>query len=272
MLLKIIFYIVIFIIGTLFGNFATLVIYRLPLKKDLTKEKSICPKCKHELKFLDVIPILSYIFLGGKCRYCKEKISPRYIIIEFMSGILAVLLYLTLQVPVLEMNVAIMVDFLYLMLYMTTFMIIAFIDKDEKVIYRQVLLFGTLCTTGYLFYMLVMGNISTGIVYKYSVYIFSIIILYALNIKKDNYIIDIIMLIEYMQLFFTTEDTIITILVTIFVTLFKVVLEKNKPVDKSNILLEYENEKLELPIAFFMGISNIIVLIIQVVIMYWFTL
>ena len=271
MLLKVIFYVVIFIIGTLFGNFATLAIYRLPLKKDLTKEKSICPKCKHELKFLDLIPVWSYIFLGGKCRYCKEKIGIRYLLVEILSGIIAVLLFLTLQVKLEEINPAIMINFLYLAMYMTTFMIIAVIDKDEKVIYRKVILFGTLVATGYLFYMYIMKNIGMNYVYKYSIYIISILILYYINnTKKDNYIIDLIILIEYMQLFFTTEDTIITVLITIFVSLLMVVLQKSKPVDKSNILEEYEKDKIELPIAFYLGISNIIALIIQVGVMYWF--
>ena len=63
-----IFYILIFIIGTLFGSFSTLAVYRLPLHKDITHERSFCPKCNHKLSFWDMIPILSYILLGGKCR------------------------------------------------------------------------------------------------------------------------------------------------------------------------------------------------------------
>ncbi len=86
-------YINIFIIGTLFGSFFTLASYRLPRKMDIVKSRSICPNCKHELGFFDLIPILSYTFSGGKCRYCKEKISIRYPLFELFNGIVFVLLY-----------------------------------------------------------------------------------------------------------------------------------------------------------------------------------
>ena len=66
--MNIVLYTLIFIIGTLFGSFFTLAVYRIPLGKDITHERSFCPNCNHKLQFLDLIPILSYIFLGGKCR------------------------------------------------------------------------------------------------------------------------------------------------------------------------------------------------------------
>ena len=71
--MNIFFYIIIFIIGTLFGSFYTLAVYRIPLKQDITHTRSYCPKCNHKLNFLDLIPILSYIFF-------KEKISKRQIV------------------------------------------------------------------------------------------------------------------------------------------------------------------------------------------------
>ena len=86
--MDIIFYIAIFIIGTVFGSFYTLAVYRIPKRQDITHTHSYCPKCEHKLGFLDLIPVWSYIFLGGKCRYCKEKIRPRYFILELMSGII----------------------------------------------------------------------------------------------------------------------------------------------------------------------------------------
>lgn len=76
----------IYIIGVLLGSFFTLATYRIPRKQDITHTRSYCPNCNHRLNFLDLIPVLSYVFLRGKCRYCKEKISPRYIIIELLSG------------------------------------------------------------------------------------------------------------------------------------------------------------------------------------------
>ena len=83
---QIIFYALMFIIGTVFGSFFTLAVYRIPLKQDITHERSFCPKCNHKLSFWDMIPVLSYIFLGGKCRYCKEKIRIRYLLLEILTG------------------------------------------------------------------------------------------------------------------------------------------------------------------------------------------
>lgn len=88
--------VIIFIIGTLFGSFFTLATYRIPRKEDIVKTRSYCPKCKHKLGFFDLIPILSYVFHLGKCKYCKEKISPRYILIEVFNGVAFVLMYFLL--------------------------------------------------------------------------------------------------------------------------------------------------------------------------------
>ena len=68
-------YIIIFSMGTVVGSFLTLATYRIPLNQDITHERSYCPSCKHKLGFFDLIPILSYLILGQKCRYCH---STRY--------------------------------------------------------------------------------------------------------------------------------------------------------------------------------------------------
>ena len=80
------FYFILFAIGVVIGSFCTLAVYRIPLKKDITHERSFCPNCGHKLSFFDLIPILSYIFLKGKCRYCKNHIRIRYIILEIVAG------------------------------------------------------------------------------------------------------------------------------------------------------------------------------------------
>ena len=86
-ILNIIYMVCFFVIGTLFGSFFTLATYRIPRKQDIIVKRSYCTSCKHELGFFDLIPVLSYIFLGGKCRYCKEKISIRYALFEVCNGI-----------------------------------------------------------------------------------------------------------------------------------------------------------------------------------------
>ncbi len=90
----------VFIIGTLFGSFFTLATYRIPRKQDIVFKRSYCPSCQHELGFFDLIPVLSYLFVGGKCRYCKKKISIRYPLFEISNGLVFVCLYLLFKFTV----------------------------------------------------------------------------------------------------------------------------------------------------------------------------
>ena len=92
--IQLIYSIFMFIIGTLFGSFFTLAIYRIPRKQDIVKTRSYCPTCKHRLGFFDCFPILSYVSTIGRCRYCKKPISIRYPLIEFASGMVFLLIYL----------------------------------------------------------------------------------------------------------------------------------------------------------------------------------
>lgn len=87
-----------FIMGTLFGSFFTLATYRIPRKQDIMIKRSYCPRCEHELGFFDLIPVLSYTFLGGKCRYCKEKISIRYPLFEVFNGLFFLATYYLLGI------------------------------------------------------------------------------------------------------------------------------------------------------------------------------
>lgn len=85
-----------FIIGSLFGSFFSLATYRLPRHQDIVATRSYCPNCKHRLNFFDLIPVFSYLFLLGKCHYCKDKISMRYFLLELSNGLVFVGLYLIL--------------------------------------------------------------------------------------------------------------------------------------------------------------------------------
>ena len=91
--MKIFYLIIFFILGCLFGSFLTVIGTRLPRGEDFIKGRSHCDKCLHELSFLDMIPIISYIFLHGRCRYCKKKISSLSTYMELFTGILFLLSY-----------------------------------------------------------------------------------------------------------------------------------------------------------------------------------
>ena len=71
--------------GLAVGSFLNVYIYRIPNHIFFSKSRSFCPKCNHELKWYDNIPVLSYLCLGGKCRYCKGKISPIYPFVELLN-------------------------------------------------------------------------------------------------------------------------------------------------------------------------------------------
>ena len=84
----------IFIFGLIMGSFLNCVIWRLYKEESFLFGKSYCPHCRHDLNALDLFPFLSYLFLGGKCRYCKKKISIQYPLVELLTATLFSLVYL----------------------------------------------------------------------------------------------------------------------------------------------------------------------------------
>ncbi len=91
---SLLFYICVFVFGVVIGSFLNVCILRIPLKETIVTERSHCMKCGHTLAWYDLFPLFSYLFLGGKCRYCKAKISPQYPIVEFLNGLFAVLCFM----------------------------------------------------------------------------------------------------------------------------------------------------------------------------------
>jgi prepilin signal peptidase PulO-like enzyme (type II secretory pathway) len=85
-------YLFIFILGLCVGSFLNCVIYRLETGKSL-KGRSFCPKCKKQLKWTDLIPVFSFLFLCGKCKYCKEKISLQYPIVEISTATIFLMVF-----------------------------------------------------------------------------------------------------------------------------------------------------------------------------------
>src|SRR5215813_13955632 len=80
------------VLGLVIGSFLNVVIIRLPQGGSIATPRSRCPNCKEPIHWYDNIPILSYLFLRGRCRRCKKRISARYPFIEALSGALGVLL------------------------------------------------------------------------------------------------------------------------------------------------------------------------------------
>lgn len=98
------FSIVFLILGTIFGSFLNVVIYRIPRNESIIYGRSHCPNCNHTLSPIELIPVLSFIFLGAKCKECKTTISLRYPLIETLTGVLFLISYktfgLSMQLPI----------------------------------------------------------------------------------------------------------------------------------------------------------------------------
>lgn len=86
-------YAFVFLFGICIGSFLNVVVYRVPNGISLVKGRSFCPACKEPIRDYDLIPVLSFLILGGRCRHCQDKISPRYPLVELFTGVVAVLLF-----------------------------------------------------------------------------------------------------------------------------------------------------------------------------------
>lgn len=91
MIPTILFYIMIFLFGIVIGSFLNVCIYRIPKKENIVKIRSHCMECNYQLKWYDLVPLFSYLCLGGRCRKCKTKLSVQYPLVELLNGLLYVL-------------------------------------------------------------------------------------------------------------------------------------------------------------------------------------
>ena len=131
-----------FVIGIVIGSFLNVCIYRLPLGKSVISPPSACGSCGHRLGALDMIPVLSYFLLRGRCRYCNAAYSARYMLVELLTGILFALCGLY-YLPGLKI---ILVFF-----FVACLIVQAFIDLDHQILLDEIL----------------MLMLPTGIIYAY---------------------------------------------------------------------------------------------------------
>jgi leader peptidase (prepilin peptidase)/N-methyltransferase len=115
----------IFILGASIGSFLNVVIYRLPKNMSIVYPPSTCPVCKNQIKWYDNIPIVSYIILRGKCRFCATKISIRYPLVELITGLMAIFTYLKFGFTV---------DFIFMFYFVASMIALSFIDLEFKII------------------------------------------------------------------------------------------------------------------------------------------
>lgn len=157
--MDILLYILIFIMGTVFGSFYTLAIYRIPKKQDITHTHSYCPNCNHKLGFLDLIPVFSYIFLLGKCRYCKQKIRPRYCIIEILSGLVFLAMAYVMNISITNLNTTVLAESAFMALYLCFVFLMAGIDIENRKIEKSVSMYGVIISIAYIIYLCVIEKL-----------------------------------------------------------------------------------------------------------------
>jgi leader peptidase (prepilin peptidase)/N-methyltransferase len=89
----IILYIIVFLYGITIGSFLNVVIYRVPAKENIVTTRSHCMSCGYQLAWYDLVPLFSYLVLGGRCRKCKTKLSVQYPLIEGLNGVLYLVVF-----------------------------------------------------------------------------------------------------------------------------------------------------------------------------------
>jgi prepilin signal peptidase PulO-like enzyme (type II secretory pathway) len=128
-------YILIFIFGAIFGSFLNVLVYRLKNGGDIVFGRSMCPHCKTVLKWFDLIPFFSFIFLLGKCRSCRKKISWQYPIVEFLNG----LIWIGVFWKISEGGIFSILSYVYYVFIFSSLLAIAVYDFKWKIIPDKVL-------------------------------------------------------------------------------------------------------------------------------------
>lgn len=262
--MEIILYIIMFLIGIYFGSFFTLAVYRVPKKENITYKHSYCPNCNHKLGILDLVPVFSYLFLGAKCRYCKQKIRPRYFLLEILSGVVFVLFTASLKIDIFSLDVHKLIYLCFGLLYFASLFIIAGIDKERRIIIKSVLAYNLFVCLLYMIYSCTMNYYN---VYAYVIYLILIIILFIVDnyiLKKkleQSYIIQILILLLSMASIYKEYVAIFTVMLTLFAIGIYLLLNRVKEGKKKMVVNKKKQKKL--PIAFFLCLSNIIVIIIS---------
>lgn len=132
---NVIFYVFVFLFGVTIGSFLNVCILRIPKGESLITNNSHCMSCNTEIKRYDLIPIISWCLLRGKCRACGAKISPRYTIVEAMTGIMFVICFAVFPYDTYG------IYFAMLALFMSGLIVLAFQDLDTQEMCVSVLIY-----------------------------------------------------------------------------------------------------------------------------------
>lgn len=135
-------YVFVLIFGLIIGSFLNVCIYRIPRNESIAFPPSHCTNCGIRIRPYDLIPVISYIFLRGKCRYCKEKISIRYPTIELLNGILYLMIF---------MKYGMTIESLKFSIFASIMIVIGMIDFDTMNVYFNTILFALIASGVFIF-------------------------------------------------------------------------------------------------------------------------
>ena len=239
--MNLLFYAVLFFIGAFCGKIYKLVIYRIPRNMDIFK--------KHYFGDMN-----------------EEKISKILeILYSAFIGIVFVIIAYALKLNVESLNLFSIIKYCITILYLSTLIIIAGIDKENIKVDKKVLSFGTIVAIIYMIYMCTINN---AVIYKYAIYLMIHIVLVTLDMfllkkrAKDSYTIDTLILLNIMLilgdvrvLFYTIWITLLTILIDLIILKIRQKKSGNKQIKLS-----------EIPIGFFLCVSNMVTIGIQIII------
>ena len=248
-----------FILGVICSYFVELLGYRLPKNEDILK-KSTCDKCSHELRFIEKIPIISFIIQRGRCNYCHQKISKLYIIFEIMTGVLFSLTYLSFY----DENLSVL-KIIFGLCFVGSLIIVCFSDFKYMIISDEVLIvFSTIIVLLKLFikfsseeilnlmdlgYALIDIIIDVAVVF---LIMFAIKKIGDLVFKKESLGYGDLKLMAYIAIVLGIKLSIVTIFIAAFIAL---------PVA---ILSNLKKDKLMLPFGPYLAIGAMILFLLKI--------
>lgn len=262
--MEIFFYVIIFIIGTLFGSFYTLAVYRIPKRQDIVHTHSYCPNCNHKLGFLDLFPVFSYLFLKGRCRYCKEKIRPRYLILEILSGLLFMIIAYLIGLSIYNLETIKIIEYCFMVLYLTFIILISGIDKENRKIDKAVNVYGIAISIIYMLYLCIVEKAN---IYRYGIYLvlYIIILIFdTITLKKyakSPYVNGLLLSLITMDIFTGEYVAINSVILTLLTIAIYLLIYKIKNIKNRYRKTDKQFSK-QMNIGFYLGTSNIIIFIL----------
>lgn len=208
---------IVFIYGMIFGSFYNVVIYRFPIGQSIIRGRSFCPACKTKLVTKDLVPVFSQLCLMNRCRYCLEKISIRYPLIELTTGGLFLLSYCLNGFGW---------DFFRHIILWSMLLNTAIIDYEHMVIMDAVLL---LFSTFMIFYITFSGDMAAefllGAVIGFCAYLL-IYLLARLVYRREAFGFGDVLLMGATGLFLGKNNVIVAAIMAFYVAMFAIIIRK----------------------------------------------